>query len=221
MGFGYLFVGYFFLIFFPLSRVDLLPNLAVIGCMFMTAGIKRLTFYCRDNRNFKRAEISLVMLMAVSVASLAFDIAEMCGVVTDSIEVYIDPAVNVAYAIVCCIFVFTLFCGIHKLSREVGLPTLAKRTVWMMTVTVVYAASEVVSCICSLVLKLSELPSDEFIMITGYLGLFTFLLAYLSIFLNLALLFTCYARICLEGDEDMPYHEDIFDKIIAWTKRNK
>ncbi len=221
MGFGYLFIGCFFLIFFPLSRIDLLPNLAVIGCLLMFAGLKRLIFYCGDNRGFKRALPSLIALLAVSVISLGFDIAKMCGVLPDKLDIYIDPTVNAVYALVSCLFIFMLFGGIYKLSKQVGLPALAKRTAWMMAVTAVYSVSEITSFVCSLTMQFVETPSDGFIALTGYLGLFSFLLAYLTTFLNLALIFTCYIRICLEGDEDMPYREDIFDKIIAWTKRNK
>lgn len=221
MGFGYLFIGCFFLIFFPLSRIDLLPNLAIIGCLFMFAGLKRLIFYCGDNRGFKRALPSLVALLFVSVISLGFDIAKICGVLSDKLGVYISYGINAAYACVSCLFIFMLFGGIYKLSKQVGLPALAKRTVWMMAVTAVYSAVELIYFVCSLALQFTEIPSDGFMTLTAYLGLFTFPFAYLAIFLNLALLFTCYARICLEGDEDMPYREDIFDKIIARTKRNK
>ncbi len=216
MGFGYIFVGYFFLIFFPLSRVDVLPNLSIIGCVLMFMGISRLMHYCDAKYGFKRAAVSLLALCGVSAAALAFDIAEMCGVIKNA-----DPALNVAYAAASCLFLLLLLRGICKLSRDVGLPSLAKRTVWMMSITVLYSIFEVVSCGCSVVLSLSEYPSDAFIAITANMGLFTSLLAYLSIFLNLALFFACYARICLEGDEDMPYHEDIFDKLAKGKNRNK
>lgn len=216
MGFGYIFVGYFFLIFYPISRIDVLPNLSVIGCVLMFMGISRLMHYCDAKYGFKSAAVSLLPLCGVSAAALAFDIAEMCGVIENA-----DPALNVAYAVTSCIFLMLLFKGICQLSKDVGLPSLAKRTVWMMSITVLYSIFELVSFVCSVVLSLSEYPSDAFIAITAYLGLFTFLLAYLSIFLNLALLFACYARICLEGDEDMPYHEDIFDKLAEKKLGNK
>ena len=35
------------------------------------------------------------------------------------------------------------------------------------------------------------------------------------------MIFSCYVHICLEGDEDMPYHEDIYDKIINYMNKFK
>ncbi len=219
MGFGHIFIGYFFLIFFPLSRVELLPNLSAIGCIFMFMGLRRLMRYCNDKPQFKKAMWALIGVTALSAVSLIFDVIKMCGIVSDSVKAYAAPFINVAYAITVCIFVLFLFNGICKLAKEVGLPSLSKRAVWMMSVTVLYAVLEVSACACSLILGFSGNTSDVFAALTAYIGLFAFLLAYLCIFLNLSILFGCYARICLEGDEDMPYREDIFDKIVASVNR--
>ncbi len=221
MGFGHIFIGYFFLIFFPLSRVELLPNLSIVGCFFMFMGLRRLIHYCNDKPQFKKAESALIGLAVLSAVTLVFDAVKMCGAVSDSVKSYASPFINVAYAAIVCTFVLFLLNGICKLAKEVGLPKLSKRAVWMMSVTVLYVVLEVSACACSLILGFSGSTSDVFAAITAYMGLFAFLLAYLCIFLNLSLLFSCYARICLEGDEDMPYREDIFDKIVASVNRKK
>ena len=34
-------------------------------------------------------------------------------------------------------------------------------------------------------------------------------------------LFNCYARICLEGDEEMPYRDNLYDRIKAYLDSKK
>lgn len=221
MGFGLIFVGYFFLIFFPLSRIDVLPNLAIIGCVIMLLGLKRLTHYCAENRAFSIAKILGIVLSAVSLAALMLDVAGIDGMLSEQIGAILAPVTNALYALTITAFTAALFVGVYTLSGEVELPKLARRSVFMLSVNAAYLVSELAAAACSLVRTYGGVLSDGFTIVTGYLGIIAFLLAYVILFLNLALIFSCYAHICLEGDEDMPNGGDIFDKIIAWTKRNK
>lgn len=221
MGFGLIFIGYFFLIFFPLSRIDVLPNIALIGCIIMLFGLKRLTHYCSDNRAFSLAKILGVALSALSLAALMLDIAGIDGMLTEQARSVLIPVTNVIYALAIVAFTAAFFVGVYKLSGEVELPKLAKRSVIMLSANAAYLIAEIAASVCSLVHTFGSLTNDSFTIVTGYLGIIAFLFAYVILFLNLALVFSCYAHICLEGDEDMPYSGDIFDKIVAWTKRNK
>ena len=221
MGFGLLFVGYFFLIFFPLSRVDILPNIALIGCVFMLMGLRRLTRFCAGNRGFKLALTALIILSAAAFGALMIDIAGIDGMLNDNINSILVPVTNAVYALAITAFTTALFVGIYRLSIEVELPKLARRSVLMLSATAVHLIAELAAAVCSLLHTFGGITREGFTIVTGYIGIFAFLLAYITLFLNLSLIFTCYIRICLEGDEDMPYREDIFDKIVAWTKRNK
>lgn len=221
MGFGLLFVGYFFLIFFPLSRIDVLPNIAIIGCIIMLFGLKRLTHYCTENRGFTMAKIFATVLLALSLAALMIDIAGIDGMLNEQINSVLVPITNALYALAIVAYTASLFVGVYKLSNEVELPKLAKRSVLALSANAAYLIAEIAASVCSLVRTHGSVSSDSFTIVTGYLGIIAFLLAYVILFLNLALIFSCYAHICLEGDEDMPNSGDIFDKIVAWTKRNK
>lgn len=218
MGFGLLFIGYFFLLFFPLSRIDVLPNLAVVGCIIMLAGLKRLTHYCADNRAFKIARVLCIVLSAVSIAALMLDVASIDGML-DGVN-FLTPITNTVFALSTQAFTGALLVGAYKLAVQVELPKLAKRSVFVLSVNAAYLVAELTASVCSIIHALG-VATEAFTLATGYIGIAAFILAYLVPFVNLVLIFSCYAHICLEGDEDMAYSEDIFDKIVAWTKRNK
>ena len=221
VGFGKLFIGYFLLIFFPLSRIDMLPNLAPIGCLVMFMGLRNLIFHCSENKFFKMAKISLIFLSVLSTAALAIDIAALDNAFGDTANALLIPISNSVYATGIVLFTAFLFIGIYKLALEVELPKLAKKSTIMLSVSVVYLLLEITSTVCSLLFSQGAVALERFTALTAYIGLFAFLFAYLTLFLNLSVLFSCYARICLEGDEDMPYRADSIDKIIEWKNRNK
>ncbi|MBQ8250184.1 MAG: hypothetical protein IJY93_09970 [Clostridia bacterium] len=226
MGFGFLFIGYFFLLFYPLDTIGMLPNLSIIGCVLMLAAMKRLIQYCPENKSFKAAKYALVLLSLFSAAMLVLNFIPADTTSADSASaasmgtICIYSAVLLA-KLTLCIYSITLFLGIHRLSNEVELPKLASAATRRITVTGVFGAAMLLSGIAEIVISSTATVNDEFRMIVAYVGLFSRLLEYVCILVNLLLIFSCYAKICLEGDEDMPYREDVFDKIIAWTKRNK
>lgn len=204
-----------------MSRIDMLPNLAPIGCLVMFMGLRGLIYHCQDNKFFKMAKMSLIFLSVLSIAALALDIAAFDGTFGDATNALLVLISNSVYAVGIVLFTAFLFIGIYKLALEVELPKLAKKSTIMLSVSVVYLLLEVTSTVCSLLFSQGAVTSESFTALTAYIGLFAFLFAYLSLFLNLSVLFSCYARICLEGDEDMPYRADSIDKIIAWKNRNK
>ena len=221
MGFGFLLIGYFFLIFYPLDSVGILPNLSVIGCIFMFAALKRLTRFCPDNKPFRAAKISLVPLAALSFAMLVINAVKSSGKLTDELRLYCAEPLSIAAKLTVCVFTVLLFVGIYRLSNEVELPKLASAASRRVTVTGVWGAAMAFSGVFAIVITAGVQVSAVLSGAIFYIGLLSMLLEYVCVIINLALIFSCYARICLEGDEDMPYREDIFDKIIAWTKRNK
>lgn len=221
MGFGLLFIGYFFLIFFPVSRLDILPNLAIVGCIIMLFGIRKLIFYCADNKYFKWSQAALILLSAVSIASLGLDVASIDGTLTDELLTSIAPAVNAVSALAIFAFTCLLFIGVYKLSLEVELPKLAKRTALMLSVSAVYTLMEVCTLVWSLMSARGVNIPEGAVEILAYISFFALILSYVTFFTNLSVTFSCYSRICLEGDEDMPYREDTFDKIISRSGREK
>lgn len=221
MGFGLLFIGYFFMIFFPIDSVGILPNLAVIGCPFMFLGLKRLTHFCPDCKGFTEAKYVLIPLSVLSTAMLALDIAKTGTELSLDMMLYFAEPLSIVSELTLCIYSMFLFLGIYRLAHDIELPKIAAAAVRRITILCVYGIASTFCGVCSIILSSNTAEASAFTAAVFYIGLIALLLEYLCIFLNLSLLFSSYARICLEGDEDMPYREDVFDKIIAWTKRNK
>lgn len=221
MGFGQIFIGYFFLIFFPMSRIDVLPNFAIVGCIFMFLGLRKLIFYCPANKPFSLAKIALAVLSAMCIMGLMLDVASFDGAFSDAVNKVLIPVTNSVYAIGIVAFTACLFVGIYKLSLEVELPKLARKTTVMLSVSVVYLLLEICSSVCSFMRTEGIINSEGFTVFTAYAGLFAFILAYLTLFLNLSVIFSAYARICLEGDEDMPNRGDSIDRVIEWKNKHK
>ncbi len=226
MGFGFLFIGYFFLLFYPLDTAGILPNLSVIGCLLMLAAMKRLTQYCPENKSFRAAKYALLLLSLFSAIMLVLNFIPKDGIATDSASTISMSTVCIYSAtliakLTLCVYSVLLFLGIHRLSNEVELPKLSSAATRRITVMGVFGAAMLFSGIAEIVLSSGVTASDGFITVVAYVGLFARLLEYVCILMSLFLIFSCYAKICLEGDEDMPYREDVFDKIIAWTKRSK
>lgn len=218
MGFGYLFVGYFFLLFFPLDGIGVLPNLAAIGCALMFFGTRRLAFFAPDCKGFRLAMYTLIPYFGLSVAALGIDIAEYSGALGEGAELYYKVPVSLVCDLLFGLLAIFLMTGIYKLAKQVELPKIAARSGIFMSLSVLYTLCALFSGTAAL---MGVTAGKTFTAVTNYIGFAAFLLEYAAIFVNLFHIFSCYMHICLEGDEDMPYREDIFDKIVAFTKRNK
>ncbi len=217
MGFGYLFIGYFFLIFFPLNSVGVLPNLAAVGCAIMFMGARKLYGYAEDCKGFKLASYTLIPYFALSTAALIINIVEYFGISKETASYFLNP-INLVCDLLFGLLAVFLLAGVYKLARQVELPKLAARCAVFMSISVLFTLCALISNSAAI---LNMTAGKTFTAIVNYIGLAAFFLEYLAIFLNLFHIFSCYANICLEGDEDMPYREDIFDKITDFTKKNK
>ena len=218
MGFGLLFSGYFFLLFMPIGEMGILPNFAAIGCLLMLAALKRLICYCPDIRAFKSAVYPLIPQMLCAIALFVFGMLGLGRGEETNAMWYAVNITELVCTVLACTTSICLFLGVHKLAHEVELPKLASRSVRMLSFTVAYALLAAAAGISELVSP--NVANGKMLVAFNYLGFAAFVLEYLFVFLCLAYFFTCYMRICLEGDEDMPYREDVFDKIVAWFKRN-
>lgn len=218
MGFGLLFIGYFFLLFFPVGSMGVLPNIAALGCIIMFSACGRLSHFAQDCKGFKLARYTLIPYFGIAVADLALDIACYAGVSDQVTDTYLAKPLTLAADLIFGVFAVFLMVGIYKLAKEVELPKIASRTGIVLSISVLFSLFAAVSDIAAFV----TVPvSSRITAAVNYIGFAAFILEYLAIFLSLAHIFSCYMNICLEGDEDMPYRADLFDKIVAFTKRNK
>ena len=217
MGFGLLFVGYFFLMNLPVNGIDMLPD--IVGCLIMLAALDRLRLHCPSNRNFTVARNILFPFAALSIAVLGCQLARASGMMTEGFEKFFASPLEIIYALVIGVFHVFLLLGIHELAASVELPKLANRSRRILVLTVVYYICEALATlgITKLIADSSATPD----VVLSYMNLVIYILGSLWLLLTWALIFTCYMRICLEGDEDMPYREDIHDRIVKYLKSKK
>ena len=210
MGFGFLFLGYFFLLNLPIGQVDILPD--VLGWLLMFGGLRRLCYFCPQDKNFPRAKLVLIPAAAVSVIVFVLNIVMAGG------NSPVLLGARLLYSLLQGAYEVFLLLGIYRLAGSVELPKLAARAGRMLTFTAAYYLLQLVyySSILNAVL-----PSYSAAYVQNYLAFAIYILGYLWLILTLALLFTCYARICLEGDEEMPYSEDLFDKLLRRFRGGK
>lgn len=198
MGFGLLFIGYFLMLFVPLSELALMPNLSFIGCVIMFFALKRLITYCEGCNAFVRARILLFPLFGLTLASF------LCGIIIPHVSIVMQIlwlAVSVSLAV----YSLMLFLGIFKLAADVKLPKVSARARGLMSLSVVYAIFSFVSGILQVVFSNVD-ASGLSVTVKGllhYTDFAAYLLENAFLLFALALLFTCYMRICLEGDVDM------------------
>ena len=184
MGFGTLFIGYF-----------LLLNLAyygftdLIAAAVMLLGLYRLS---RVNKYFFES-------MVASAIFLAFSIGEF-GIAT--YEMFMKPinsaALISAMSIVRCVIIgmltLLMLKGIEAVAKEVDvedLPTKASRLAIITAVT--YTAWIVLEAPMSFI--------NDYVL--AVLSLITILATFALLIVNLSVIYTCYMRICMPGDENI------------------
>ena len=217
MGFGLLFIGYFFMLSLPVGGIDLLPDF--IGCLIMLAGLSCLVSHCPGNRGFQYARFTLYPLTVLSIAILGCQLAASSGMLSDSLKSYLYTPLTVVYTIAIGVFHALLFIGIYTLSREVELPKLANRSRRMLALTALYYICELLSALGITELIASSTGNHDVVL--SYMNLIVYVLGSLWLILTWALIFTYYMRVCLEGDEDMPYRDNVHDRIVSYLKKKK
>lgn len=198
MGFGLLFIGYFFMLFVPLGELALMPNLSFIGCVIMFFALNRLITYCEGYSAFVKARILLFPLFGLTLASF------LCGIIAPNIPV-LSQILWLAVSVTLAVYSLLLFLGIFKLAADVELPKLSARARGLISLSVVYAIFSLVSGICQAVFANMDATGLS-VTVKGllhYTDFAAYLLENAFLLFALALLFSCYARICLEGDADM------------------
>lgn len=190
MGFGLLAIGYMFMLEFggPNAAFDYLPD--IIGYLIMFAGVTKLSVY---NRGFRYAKILLIPLVAMGGVTLVFDIIAVSEITVNSVAMAVSEMNDSLSVFFKFAYHVALMLGIRDIGRETDLPKISFRAIRNMSVTVFYY---LIYIVCGY-LPLADTQRQQFSLIIQLFGIFVVLL-------NLILLLSCYMRICLEGDEDMP-----------------
>ena len=186
MGFGLMFIGYFFV--YVMSYV-FIPKL--VGYLIMTWAALKLSAF---DVKFKKCIPLLGALSVVSIYMLVGGVLNSAG--TD-VVFFNQTALNIVSLTeeaLTLAFHFFLMIAISSIARDTGLENIRFRS---MRNLVVIGVAEIVYIVVTL------LPKEK-IQVVFFMAL---VLRLLWIILDLILLVSCYRMICEEGDEDMPEKE--------------
>lgn len=190
MGFGVIFIGYAFTYLMTLNSYGFLFR--IIGIAVMLYGARKL---CAFETRFKTVYALMILLAALS-----------CGETLTAIFAdYIEPAPaflsentkNIFYAAFMAfsaLLHFFFYRATRKLSHDIGNIKIYGKTVRYE----IYVAVEVILALSTLISYFLRLK------IVNALFAASFIVFYIIVFLNLALIYSCYKNICEEGDEDAP-----------------
>ena len=184
MGFGTLFIGYFLIL-----NLTYYGFTDVIAASVMLLGLYKLSGV---NKYFKAAAISSGALLVFSLGELGVAAYEMFIVAINS------PALVSVMCIVRCLIIGALTVmmlkGIEEVSREVDIENLPAKASRLTVATVVtYALWIILEAPLSFI--------DDYVL--AVLSLVTILATLALIIINLTLIYTCYMKICMPGDEDI------------------
>ena len=193
MGFGWMFLGYCLLLgtnieFFGVP-VDITPD--IIAFLAMLKGFNVANEHCES---FRVSRIFAMIGIPVSLVVTALDLFINMNVIAFSPAV--ATTLSYAYDIFKLSYTLVLLYSLYLISTEVGVDKLRKKAARCANYTVVFfflgQSSAMIFSWFGITLS------------SAYTAAIAMLADALCIVINATLVFGCYMRICLEGDEDMP-----------------
>lgn len=206
MGFGLLFIGYFFT--FLGAITPLSTYCYVIGTGIIIYSLKNLIF---ENKLFIATMVTSIILEFVSIAKMIMDVFGYVNTPTfnviNLIQGYLAPILNII-----------LLAAIYLIAKQVGLIKVQSKAVVDLIIVGIYIISAVIFN------SISNQFAKERLFVVNVIAQLIY-----TVF-TLVIIFNCYARICYEGDENMDKETGIkaFDflnralnKVMNKNKDNK
>ncbi len=188
MGFGLLFFGYFMVHLMSINQIGAFAE--IIGYVIIFISSVKLNRY---NSSFKWMMLASVIMIAVSGAVAASNVSQFLyeQLIIDS-QPFGDTYRNiVGYVELAVVFIFhtAMLSAIRSIAIETGEIKNAMVALRNLVVVCVYFV---------LYLLATTIPS-----ISKYCLIAAVIVYFFFVVFNLALIYSCYARICDEGDVDM------------------
>ena len=189
MGFGTLFIGYFLLL-----NLTYHGFTDIIAASVMLLGLYKLS---KINKYFSLSVTAAVVFLVFSLAELGVNtymfLFEITPELSNQAELIVS-IMSVVRSICIGALTFLMLKGIEDVAREVdveNLPTKASRLAILTAVT--YTSWIILEGPLTFI--------NEYVL--GLLSLITFLVTLALIIVNLTVIYTCYMRICMPGDENI------------------
>ncbi|MBR5869821.1 MAG: hypothetical protein IKZ09_02180 [Clostridia bacterium] len=197
MGFGILLLGYPLILSVTMHSMGFCFE--ILGYLIMLRAFTCLGEYGKYFRYARYAVSALIPLGAFSLVLQSFSwfgAEELYETVSSVVSV----PYNILLAIAMLVFHMFLLLAVKTIAAEVDLPRLVTEAMRNIVVTWLYFAAVIVSCFLNVPSVTAHMPYYK---ILGYVSMF----GVIWILLNAKMIFVCYMRICLPGDEDMPVGE--------------
>ena len=187
MGFGNLFIGYFLLL-----NLTYYGFTDLIAASVMLLGLYKLS---RVNRYFSYAAIAAVVFLSFSFAEFGISTYNIFASSANAIDSpFIVSFTSILRSICIGLLTVLILKGIEEIAKEVELedvPTKASRLVIITAVT--YTAWIILEARLSFI--------NNYVL--GVLSFITIVATIALIIVNLTVIYTCYMRICMPGDESL------------------
>ena len=204
MGFGILFIGYFLFlnVIFP-AYTD------VLGAVIMLYGLYQLS---RINRGFRLASIAAAVLTLFGLCELALEVLDAFSVL--SIGDGLRSWLALGRHFLLCVTTLLALLGMQEVAGEVKLRRLeAKCRIAARATLAVY--------ILNILMELSALGSFIPDIVLATAGVTALLMRFGVIIFNLTVIYSCYMRICMPGEKNVPERESKFGFVNAFRRHEE
>jgi len=208
MGFGILLLGYPLILSVTLHSMGFCFE--ILGYLIMFRALSVLSEYGNYFRYAKYAVSALIPLGAFSLILQSFS---WFG--ADELYETVSSVTSVPYsmllAVALLVFHMLLLLAVKTIAREVDLPKLVTEASRNIVVTWLYFFAAIASSFLNVPAVTEILPYYKLL---GYVSMF----GVIWMLLNLKMIFVCYMRICLPGDEDMPVGDRKMPRLFGKPK---
>ncbi|HBJ19440.1 MAG TPA: hypothetical protein DDY70_06890 [Clostridiales bacterium] len=187
MGFGTLFIGYFFLL-----NISYFNYTDLLAAAIMAMGLYRLGQINRPFRFALFADLALLLIGAGELVSVMIPIFSPAA----DLSAFTLP-LGVARYLILAVYHLFLLLGIKAVAEEVGLTKLATRAQALLVLPLL-------SYLASALFDIPDIFPTAAAKETAIIAFAILLLTLLSCVLVLVTVYRCYAKICMPEDLDMP-----------------
>ena len=210
MGFGWLFIGYFFTV-MNMQMFGIAGTLVrIFGLMLMAFAILKLRRY---NSAFNITLIGILGMLCVSVLVFTISIDKLLfnnliissrffSSTAESVIEYSGQAVSFA-------FNASLLWGVFKIAKETEVDKISNNAI----------RNFIFFCMYYFVYALSFVPTEGIKSAKAEFALIAWILYFACSILNIVLLFSCYARICDEADLEMERKPSRFEFVNRFREK--
>ncbi len=208
MGFGILLLGYPLILSVTMHSMGFCFE--ILGYLIM---LRALTVLSEYGKYFRYAKYAVSALIPFGAFSLILQCFSWFGAkeLYESISAAVSVPYNILLAIGLLVFHMLLLIAVRTIAHEVDLPKLVTEASRNIVVTWLYFAAVVASCFLNIPAVTDHLPYYK---VLGYVSMF----GVIWILLNAKMVFVCYMRICLPGDEDMPVGDRKMPRLFGKPK---